>query len=254
MAVAEQGGVGHCQRAALRHGFVPCPTVSFRLMCQRYVLPDQVAAEHEFLPAAAWWKFAPKFNVSAPQYVPAIRLHDQQTEGVMLRWGLIPAWFEGQPTGPPRACVANTRIDGSNVYRMPWLSSQRCILPAAGFYTWKLTREKYRQPFFVSLNRRSIFGIAALWDRWVGADDDVIEGCSVITVPGNALVAGIADPRQGMPAILRRKDYETWLRGNPVEARGALQTYNENWMSAYPVSPRINSTEADDPDLIRAAG
>jgi putative SOS response-associated peptidase YedK len=82
----------------------------------------------------------------------------------------------------------------------------------------------------------------------------VIEGCSVITVPANDLMTGIAGPEQGMPAILRRKDYETWLRGTPVEARGALQTYNESWMCAYPVSPRINSTEADDPGLIRAAG
>jgi hypothetical protein len=39
-----------------------------------------------------------------------------------------------------------------------------------------------------------------------------------------------------------------------VEARGALQTYNADWMCAYPVSPRVNSTEADDPGLIRAAG
>jgi putative SOS response-associated peptidase YedK len=223
-------------------------------MCQRYVLPDQAAAEHEFLPATTWWKFAPKFNVSAPQYVPAIRLHDQQSEGVMLRWGLIPSWFEGQPTGPPKACVPSTQIDGSKIYKMPWLSSQRCILPAAGFYTWQLTQENYRQPFFVRLNRRSVFGIAALWDRWISADDDVIEGCSVISVPANDLMAGIADPEQGMPAILRRKDYETWLRGNPVEARSALQTYNADWMCAYPVSPRVNSTEADDPGLIRAAG
>ena len=104
-------------------------------MCQRYVLPDQAAAEREFLPATTWWKFAPKFNVSAPQYVPAIRLHDQQSEGVMLRWGLIPAWFEGQPTGPPHACVPGTHVDGSKIYSMPWRSSQRCILPAAGFYT-----------------------------------------------------------------------------------------------------------------------
>ena len=82
------------------------------------------------MPATTWWKFAAKFNVSAPQYVPAIRLHDQQSEGVMLRWGLIPSWFEGRPTGPPKACVPNTRIDDSKIYRMPWLSSQRCILPA----------------------------------------------------------------------------------------------------------------------------
>ncbi len=70
-------------------------------MYQRYVLPPQLAAEREFLPATAWWRFAPKFNVAAGRYVPAIRLHDGRSEGVMLRWGFIPSWFEGQPTGAP---------------------------------------------------------------------------------------------------------------------------------------------------------
>ena len=50
-------------------------------MCDRYVLPNQVAAEREFLPGQAWWTFAERFNVAAQQYVPAIRLHDGQTEG-----------------------------------------------------------------------------------------------------------------------------------------------------------------------------
>jgi hypothetical protein len=36
-------------------------------MCQRYVLPDQIATEREFLPETAWWKFAPKFNVAPAQ-------------------------------------------------------------------------------------------------------------------------------------------------------------------------------------------
>jgi putative SOS response-associated peptidase YedK len=227
-------------------------------MCQRYVLPDQTAAEHEFLPATAWWKFAPRYNVAAPQYVPAIRLHDGQSEGVMLRWGLIPSWFEGVPEGPPKASVRDTRLEQSKIYRMPWLAGQRCILPAAGFYTWKLTPEKYRQPYFVRSNQRAVLGLAAVWDRWVSDDDDVIEGCSVISVPANGLVAAIADPQRGdaewgMPAILRRKDYATWLRGSPAEARAALQTYSADWMSAVPVSPRINSMQADDPELIRAA-
>ena len=57
-------------------------------MCDRYALPDQAAAEREFLPAQAWWKFTARFNVAAPQYVPAIRIHDGRTEGMMLRWGL----------------------------------------------------------------------------------------------------------------------------------------------------------------------
>ena len=60
------------------------------------------------------------------------------------------------------------------------------------------------EPFNLVVNQRSVFGIAAIWDRWSSAEDDVIEGCSVISVAANALVAGIADPEQGMPAILRR--------------------------------------------------
>jgi putative SOS response-associated peptidase YedK len=223
-------------------------------MCQRYVLPDQFAAEREFLPATAWWKFSAKFNVAAPQYVPAIRLHESQSEGVMLRWGLIPSWFEGEPVGPPKACVQSDRVERSKLYRMPWLSSQRCILPVAGFYTWQLTCDKYRQPFFVRLINRSVFGLAAVWDRWVGDDDDVIESCSVICVPANDLLSDIANAERAMPAILRRKDYQAWLQGSPVEARSALQPYNPDWMQAYPVSPRINASDVDDPALIRVAG
>ncbi|HWJ36625.1 MAG TPA: SOS response-associated peptidase [Steroidobacteraceae bacterium] len=223
-------------------------------MCRRYALSDQLAAEREFLPATAWWKFAARFNVSAGQYVPAIRLHDGQSEGVMLRWGLIPSWVEGRLAGPPKVCVQSSCIERSNSYRMPWLNSQRCILPAAGFYSWRLTTEKYRQPFFVRLPDRAVFGFAAIWDRWVGDDDDVIESCSVVCVPANELMSEIAGPAPGMPAILRRKDYDTWLHGNPVEAKAALQPYKAEWMQAYPVSPRINSVAVDDADLIRAAG
>jgi putative SOS response-associated peptidase YedK len=222
-------------------------------MCQRYVLPDQTAAEREFMPATTWWKFVPKFNVAPAQYVPAIRLHDRTSEGVMLRWGLIPSWFEGEPSGNPKAFVQCRHIERSKIYRAAWLESQRCIVPAAGFYTWQLTSEKYKQPFFVRLNDRAVFGLAAIWDRWVSDDDDVIESCSIICVPSNELLAEVSHDPAGMPAILRRKDYQTWLHGTPVEARATLHSYRPHWMQAYPVSPRVNSAQADDPALIRIA-
>ena len=223
-------------------------------MCQRYVLPDQPAAEREFLPATAWWKFAAKFNVAPEQYVPAIRMHDGKSEGVMLRWGLIPSWTEHYPTGRPKLSVEVERVETARIYRDPWLNGQRCILPMAGFYVWQLTAEKYRQPFFVKLTDRSVFGLAAVWDRWVSEDDDVIESCSMMSLPANALMSQIADPQSGMPAILRRRDYQVWLEGSPNEAKAALQPYRSEWMEAYPVSPRINSRAVDDPGLIRAAG
>lgn len=224
-------------------------------MCERYVLPDQAAAELEFLPGQIWWKFSARFNVAAQQYVPAVRVHDKQTEGMMMRWGLIPSWAEGKPTGAPTLCAEMERVERSNIYRMPWLNSQRCILPAAGFYAWQLTRDNYRQPYFLHLINRTVFGLAAVWDRSVAEGDDVIESCSVIRVPANDLMTGIARGlpglSSGMPAILRRRDYQTWLHGTPVEAKAALRPYDPAWMQAYPVSPRINSTEQDDAGLIQ---
>lgn len=224
-------------------------------MLERYVLSEQAAAEREFLPERAWWKFAPKFNVAAQQYVPSIRLHDGQTEGLMVRWGFIPAWAEGKVIGKPSLCADIRRVERSKKYRAAWLSGQRCILPASGFYAWQLTLENYRQPYFLSLLRRSVFGMAAVWDRSVGEDDDVIESCSVICVPANELMTGIAGGLPGMaaamPAILKRRDYRTWLYGSPAEAKAVLKTYDSKLMQAHAVSPRINSTQADDAGLIQ---
>ena len=170
-------------------------------MCDRYALPDQATAEREFLPARAWWNFTPRFNVAAQQYVPAIRWHDGQSEAVMMRWGLIPSWAEGRWIDLPPACVDIDEIQSSATFRGAWLNSQRCILPIAGFYAWQLTDAKYRQPFFVSLLERPVFGLAGVWDRSVGEDDDVIEGCSVIRVPANDLMTNIANTEHRMPAI-----------------------------------------------------
>jgi putative SOS response-associated peptidase YedK len=220
-------------------------------MCERYALPDQVTAEREFLPARIWWKFVARFNVAAQQYVPAIRWHDGQSEAVMMRWGLIPSWAEGQPSGVPPTLVGMDEMQSSPTHRAPWLNSQRCILPLAGFYAWQLTSAKYRQPYFVRLLDRPVFGLAGIWDRSVGEDDDVIESCSVICVPANELMLNIRSTEPLMPAILKRKDYHIWLRGTPVEAKSALQPYRPSGMEAYAVSPRINSTAPDDSDLIR---
>jgi putative SOS response-associated peptidase YedK len=221
-------------------------------MCQRYAVPDQVTVEREFLPDRAWWDFTAKYNIAPKQYVPAIRRHDGKSEAVMMRWGLIPALAEGRAGDSPTTIDADAIMD-SPIFRTPWLESQRCILPMSGFYAWQLTNRRYRQPHFVRLLDRSVFGVAAVWDRSVAEDDDVIESCSVVCVPPNDLIVRIANTDGYMPAILRRKDYQTWLRGTPVAAKATLRPYNKSGMQAHAVSPRVNSTAADDSGLIQPA-
>jgi putative SOS response-associated peptidase YedK len=221
-------------------------------MCQRYALPDQATVEREFMPSRTWWNFTARYNVAANQYVPAIRWHDGQSEAVMMRWGLIPSSAEGRAGESPLAIDVN-EIMVSPLFRRAWLESQRCILPVSGFYAWQLTNRRYRQPHFIHLLDRPVFGIAAIWDRSVTEDDDVIESCSMVCVTPNELIVSIANTDGHMPAILRRKDYQSWLRGTPVAAKETLRPYNKSGMQAYPVSPRINSTAPDDPGLIQPA-
>jgi putative SOS response-associated peptidase YedK len=220
-------------------------------MCERYALPAQVAAEREFTPDQAWWNFGARFNVAARQYAPAIRVHQGQSEAVMMRWGLIPGWAEGKFEEDPPSRIAADQVEGSAAHREPWMAGRRCILPVAGYYVWQLTAARYRQPYFVQLSDRSVFGLAGVWDRSVGEDDDVIESFSVICVAANELMRRVAGAEPLMPAILKRRDYQVWLRGRPAEAKAVLRAYGSDGMQAHAVSPRINSTSMDDAGLIR---
>jgi putative SOS response-associated peptidase YedK len=99
---------------------------------------------------------------------------------------------------------------------------------------------------------RPVFGVAAVWDRTEVEDgDDVIEGCALITVPPNPLLAELQGAKTEMPAILDRRDYAVWLTGAPAVARTVLNPLPPQLMIAHPVSPRINSFRYDDDQLIR---
>jgi putative SOS response-associated peptidase YedK len=221
-------------------------------MCERYVVPDQAVAEQELEPERKWWQFSASFNVAPSRYVPAVRLHDGRSEAVMMRWGLIPAWAKGDMSAGHWLRLSSSNLERSRLFRGPWLHSQRCILPFAGFYTWRLTTAGYRQPYFVRAEARRVFAVAALWDRTEDDDGDVIEGCAMLTVPANGLLASIQTATGEMPAILDPEDCGAWLRGTPAEARSLLRTAPDTLLASHAVSPRINSLTCDDAALVRA--
>ncbi len=221
-------------------------------MCERYVLPGQDLAEDELAPECTWWRFSASFNVAPLRYVPVVRLHEGRSEGVMMRWGLIPEWAHGDASAGNWLRVSSGTLQDTPLFRGPWLNGRRCILPFAGFYTWRLMPAGYRQPYFVHAADRPLFAVAGLWDRTETDDGDVIEGCAILTVPASAALAAIQTMPGEMPAILRSEDCAAWLRGTPVAARALLQTAPEAFLSSHPVSPRVNSLSHDDAGLVLA--
>jgi len=221
-------------------------------MSERLVVPDRVDVEAELSIDHPWWEFAACYNVAASDSIPVARMHGSESEGVMMGWGLIPAAAKGdvRRRGPARIyadCVS------SGHFRTAWFQGQRGIVPLAGFYLWQRPAAGHRQPHYVRLVNRPVFGVAALWERSVSEDDDVVESCALLTVPANALVAGIDGDSDQMPAILRREDYDTWLRSRVADARELLATYPQMGMVCHPVGPYVNDPGLDGPQLIRPA-
>lgn len=99
---------------------------------------------------------------------------------------------------------------------------------------------------------RPVLAVAGLWDRTEDEEGDVIEGCAILTVPANALLASIQTATQEMPAILDPEECEAWLRGTPAEARSLLRTAPDTLLKSHAVSPKINSLSCDDETLVRA--
>jgi|HubBroStandDraft_4_1064222.scaffolds.fasta_scaffold138242_2 putative SOS response-associated peptidase YedK len=220
-------------------------------MCERYVIPDQERVEREFAPAERWWKFTASFNVAAGSYVPVIRKHERETEGVMLRWGLIPAWAKGD-AGKADAAHATLRdIEHSAIFGDAWLEGRRCVLPFAGFYVWQLTAARHRQPHFVWLVSRPVFAVAGIWDQSVTEEDDVVQSCALLMVPANDLLASLGGSDARMPAILSRDECEAWLRATPAQAKTLLRPYPGDLLLTHPVSPRINSLRHNDALLMQ---
>jgi putative SOS response-associated peptidase YedK len=223
------------------------------IMCGRYVTKDQAAIERAFAVVKPWWRFETSYNVAPTQQVPVVRSVVGEREGVLMRWGLVPFFAKGVP---PKYSTINARIETVETaasYRGPWKRGQRCIQVAAGFYEWHLDADGRKQPFYIHLADREIFGFAGLWDRSIAADGTAIESCVHITMPGNALMRDIHNAGNNphrMPAILRQEEHEAWLSGNADEARAALVEYPADLMVAYAVSMRVNSPKNDDASLV----
>ena len=221
-------------------------------MCGRFVLAKLAAAEKTYGVSRLHWHEVPGYNVAAGREVPVMRIaaDASEREGLMMRWGLIPPFLNGET---PKYSTINARIEtmeSSPAFRDPWKKGQRCVVPAAGFYEWHQPMGQPKQPWFIGPVNGEIMPFAALWDRSKRSDGTVIESFSIITLPANELLAKIDNEEQRMPAILRNEDVGVWLTGTPAQARAVLLQLPGEQLRAHRVSVRVNSPKNDDASLL----
>ncbi|MGH8295527.1 MAG: SOS response-associated peptidase [Steroidobacteraceae bacterium] len=217
-------------------------------MCARYQTPSQAAAERYWRVLQPLWHFEPSWRVLPTDPVPVVLSVNGSVTGRMMRWGLLP--FQGEANFPLINATVE-KLETWYAWKQPWERRQRCILVMAGFYEPHLFEHGRKEPFYVHLADRPVFGVAGVWDRRPQADGGEVLSCALITLPANRLMAEIHNEKQRMPAVLREEHHDAWLRGSPEEAKASLVSYPSDTMVAWQVSRRLYAGRTpDDAGLI----
>jgi putative SOS response-associated peptidase YedK len=206
----------------------------------------------EWLGVCGLSEFTSRYNIAPGTKIPVVRRKMKAISGelAVLRWGLVPAWAKEDNPGTG---LVNARAEGLAVkpsFRDAF-RARRCLIPASGFYEWKVAGRK-RQPWLFQLRDEQPFFLAGLWEAWTAPNGVALETCAVITTEPNELMHPI---HHRMPAIIPVDAAESWLDpAGQAEWLGAefLQPFSADQLKARPVSSRVNSAANDDEGCLSA--
>jgi putative SOS response-associated peptidase YedK len=190
--------------------------------------------------------FPPRFNIAPTQPVLAIRQEpDQPIRRIsLMRWGLVPSWSKDLSGSARMINARSEAITTTPAFREPF-KTQRCLIPADGFYEWK-SAGKTKQPYCFQVGHGELFAFAGLWDKWRSSNKEIVESCTLITTIANPLVADI---HGRMPVILDPDNYDLWLDPgfhNSDTLSAMFVPYDASFMERYAVSNRVSDPKNDD--------
>ena len=190
----------------------------------------------------------PRYNIAPSQDISIIRDAEEGHALTLARWGLIPHWSKEPKT---KYSTINARIETvaeKPTYRTP-LRSRRCLIPADGFYEWKMVNG-HKIPHYIHMRKGGVFAFAGIWDRWEG-NGETLDSCSIIVMPSSEVMKPL---HERMPAIIAPAHYDLWLDRRITEKdeiMGFLNSAPSGSLKYYPISPWVNLPKHNDERCIR---
>ncbi len=220
-------------------------------MCGRFSLTDPEALMDRF--EISKTRIRPRYNIAPTQDVAVVRKDPQLQKNRLdlMHWGLVPSWTKNPSSGSRMINARSETVEKKPSFRNAF-RSQRCLIPADGFFEWKkLPGGKH--PFYFRLQGGEVFAFAGLWERWQATASLSLTSCCILTTTPNDMVAKIHDR---MPVILPSRAYSTWLdpSTSTLSLRSLLLPYPSSQMVSFPVSGLVNSVGNDQPDCLEPSG
>lgn len=217
-------------------------------MCGRFTLTAElIALVQHYGTATPVLEWKPRYNIAPAQ--PCLTIKQSKTGKIItpMLWGLIPHWSKDKKSAYSMINARAETILEKPTFK-PLFKSQRCLIPADGFFEWKSSPEG-KTPFRIALKSGSIFSFAGLWDQWVDPQGISMETFTILTTQANPLVHQL---HERMPVILKKEDERRWLDVHDEDIlHTIIQPYPQNEMRLYQVSPLVNSWKNESPECIQ---
>jgi putative SOS response-associated peptidase YedK len=219
-------------------------------MCGRFALTlphESVAEMFDVAPLPALSNRGPRYNICPTQEVEAIRLGEDGREMSRLRWGFIPHWYETPSSGP---LLINARAETVAEKRAfaKSIRERRCLIPASGFYEWRQSAGKGKEPYYVyAADGAPLIAWAGLWRDWEGTDGQRLATCAIVTVAANAELAPI---HHRAPLVIEPESWALWLGEAGRGAARLMHPAPDGFFALHQVDRAINRAKSDDPSLI----
>ncbi|MCR9141222.1 MAG: SOS response-associated peptidase [bacterium] len=234
-------------------------------MCGRFALaasPEQLARQFELplLPPA----LKPRYNIAPTQPVAVIRIDataERRRELGVTQWGLVPEWAKDPSIGSRMINARSETLAEKPSFRSAY-KRRRCLIPASGFFEWRTTPDKKKQPYFIHPRQNGdgapaavtseLFAFAGLWETWFSEDGSEVQTSTIITTAANDIMR---DLHHRMPVILEAEQYAGWLDPDtdaPDRLNQYLGQYSSRKMNYYPVDRAMNSPRNDSAACIEA--
>jgi putative SOS response-associated peptidase YedK len=216
-------------------------------MCGRFYLTASSAEIRKLFKLEKMPELVPRYNI-APMQTSPIVVAEENGRGILVaRWGLVPTWSRDLSPAAGMINAPAETLDEKPAYRKAF-GSQRCLVPANGFYEWQ-TRGAKKQPYKIALRHGALIAFAGLWERWTPENGDPVETFTIVTTRASKLVSEVHDR---MPVIIAPTDHQRWLTAPAATAKKLLVPFAAG-LTIAAVGDRVNNLKNDDVSLLQSA-
>ena len=167
--------------------------------------------------------FEPSYNLSPNN--PILMLTDQLKS---INWSFTPYWAD-KPFN-----LINARAETLNS-KPSFENSNRCLIPADGWYEWKVDGEE-KVPYFHHADGE-VFFFAGVYGGYRGK-----LGCAIVTMEALETAKEI---HERMPLIVARSHFKEWLAGSDINSfdETLVKAIKHHAVSTYVNNPTNNDSK-----------